>query len=273
MKLLLVTAVLLLATTANAEDFAKKYSRAARHAALGQEALKANDAAKASQEFEEALKIMPDLPEAHLGMGHLAMGRKDFESAYRAYTAAREAYIGIDEKLKSVEYQRYIDARKEMNGLTDLINAYGTPNSSSNANTKGMSSSRVTMQQGTYQNQVDRDKKQEMPDKKNPQLNPAVPAQVYFMIGNALFRMNRYDEARDNWETCISIAPDFAPVYNNLAVIYLKQQRYTDAKASLVKAEELGVKVNPEFMKAVDAKLATPATPAAPVVAPAQPIR
>ena len=53
----------------------------------------------------------------------------------------------------------------------------------------------------------------------------AEPGELHFYIGNALFNMNRLDEALEAWETCARMTPRFSLVYNNLAVAYWKKGR------------------------------------------------
>ena len=71
--------------------------------------------------------------------------------------------------------------------------------------------------------------------------------EIYFFIGNALFQLNRTDEAIEAWETCRERSPLFAMTHNNLAVAYLKQGRLRDARESLTTAEELGFPVDSRF--------------------------
>nr|MCU0254737.1 tetratricopeptide repeat protein [Acidobacteriota bacterium] len=77
------------------------------------------------------------------------------------------------------------------------------------------------------------------------------PANVYFFRGNALFHLDRLDEAVADWEEASRRAPDFGPVYNNLALAYWKLGQKERAQAALAQAEKLGVAVHPEFKQRV----------------------
>ena len=73
------------------------------------------------------------------------------------------------------------------------------------------------------------------------------PADVLFFEGNALFNLKRTDEAIAVWENAAGRMREYAPIHNNLAVAYWTAGRLADAKASLMRAEKLGFKVNPRF--------------------------
>jgi tetratricopeptide (TPR) repeat protein len=75
----------------------------------------------------------------------------------------------------------------------------------------------------------------------------ATPPNVYFFRGNALFHLDRLEEAVADWEEASRRAPDFGPVFNNLALAYWKLGKREQAQQCLARAEELGVTVHPDF--------------------------
>ncbi len=74
-----------------------------------------------------------------------------------------------------------------------------------------------------------------------------VPAKVSFALGSAYFRLGRDLEAAEAWELCARTDPKFAIVFNDLAVLYYRMGRLREAEANLVRAEDLGVHVDPRF--------------------------
>ncbi len=73
------------------------------------------------------------------------------------------------------------------------------------------------------------------------------PAEVFFLQGNALYRLGRYPDALRKWDDVVRLAPQFGPVYNNMADACFRLGRRDEARAHLRRAEDLGVRVNPEF--------------------------
>ena len=53
----------------------------------------------------------------------------------------------------------------------------------------------------------------------------------------------------------IEINPGFARAYHNLAVVFLSQKKYDLAWENLKKAEDLGLKINPDLKKEILKKL------------------
>jgi tetratricopeptide (TPR) repeat protein len=61
--------------------------------------------------------------------------------------------------------------------------------------------------------------------------------------------MGKYEEAIALYKKAIQINPDYALVYNNLAVIYYEERQYGLAVKYCDRAVELGYKVHPEFLE------------------------
>jgi tetratricopeptide (TPR) repeat protein len=234
--------VSLLASAAVAAEMTPNLLRRANSlCAKASKSFKENDISKASEQFEEALKLVPDMPDAHVGLGNIAMKQKDYEGALRRYNAAKESIGRFTELLKSKEFEAMRDGQHESDVLNDMIQQSKTPSVAGKMSEAQARNLEVTLPNA----KADADRVAT----KRPAISPdqKVPAQLYFLAGNAAFRLNRRDEALQNWENCIRVDPDFAPVYNNLAVLYFLMSRLDDAAASVATAERLGVTVSPQF--------------------------
>ncbi len=225
-----------------AQDDPKIYRQAANAVKKGSEALQANDLDGARAQFEAALHLVPWLAEAHLGLGHIAMRAQRWDAALVEYQAAEKGYREAADRRSRAEFQRYFDARSQENLLRDELNQ------SQNTNVK-MSEGRRNQLAVTGESRVDDARRAALP---TAAASTVVPAEVYFLVGNAQFRLDRMDEAQASWEECVKVDPAFPPVYNNLALAYFKAGRMADARFALDRAEALGIKVNPKFRAAVD---------------------
>jgi tetratricopeptide (TPR) repeat protein len=206
----------------------------------GMQALEAGNTKKAHRYLNEAVDILPFFPEAHLGLGHIAMQELRFEDALSEYRLARDGYREIGESRVELEGLRYRDAQNEMSDLRDQILSIER----STVVTR-MSSPRFDHAISMMRDRMRRLEMVEPPT--GTMIGSDPPGQIHFFLGNALFRLNRVEEALDAWETCARQSPDFAVVHNNLAVVYLKLGRREDARQSLARAETLGFSVNPDF--------------------------
>lgn len=206
----------------------------------GRAALDADRLDQASEAFEKALAAWPEMAEAHVGLGHVAMRRRAHEPALKAYQAAREAFIAGTRRSIDAANQRYVEAQR---GIVDRKNEI------------------QRLKQGSYiphsfqLNRIHALEQEiallEKIDRPTADAHPVVPAEIEFFIGNAAFALGRVDEAIAAWELAVKADRRIGAAHNNLAVAYWKQGNRDKAKAALARAEELGVLPNPEFQKAL----------------------
>ena len=119
-----------------------------------------------------------------------------------------------------------------------------------------------------------------------------VKAEEFFELGKKYFSVDNVDQAIDNYSKAIKINPKFAKAYNNRGTAYILKKQYalaiadftkaiefdpkngkayhnraivysyqgeTDkARQDLQKAQSLGIAVNPDFLKKIEALPSTP---------------
>lgn len=86
--------------------------------------------------------------------------------------------------------------------------------------------------------------------------NPPVPAGYHYIHGNILFKLRRFREAADRYLETIRLDPHHEFAYNNVASLYLGIGQYQTALDFLLQAEANGVKVNADFKKDLEDRLA-----------------
>lgn len=74
-------------------------------------------------------------------------------------------------------------------------------------------------------------------------------ADAYNSRGFVYFKQNNYDQALSDWAKTLEINPRCADTYNNRGVVYCSQKRYDESWEDIHKAEALGIKIDPEFLK------------------------
>src|SRR5262245_22073306 len=94
---------------------------ATRACDTGLRALRQGNLAKARTNLERAVVALPEYPEAHLGLGHVAMSEHRFEDALREYRRARSGYTEWSERLVDVRMQRYGEIQQEIGHLRDSL--------------------------------------------------------------------------------------------------------------------------------------------------------
>jgi tetratricopeptide (TPR) repeat protein len=200
----------------------------------GTRALKAGNFGKARELFSKAAAAFPAFPEAHVGLGHVAMAEARYEEALREYQQASEGYAALGTALMDIRVERYNEAQAEISRLRDAVMSRNAGASSTNATALAPE---VLEAEETIQRLESIQQPTEEPG--------AVPSEIAFFIGNALFRLNRLDDAMRSWESCARSSRDFPLVWNNLAVAYMSQGRLEQARMALARAERLGFHPSP----------------------------
>jgi len=216
-----------------AETSSQDVKKAGRLYQKGARALQSGSVEQAEQLFRDALIVVPALPEAHIGLGHIYIQRSDFKNALQEYSLARDGYAEIGSALLDIQSRRYNDTRSQISDLQDSITQL-----TSAQNTQ------ASLQVSRLQNAIAQLEAVQPPDKDNVG-HP--PAEVFFYIGNAQFRLGQLDEAVGSWEHCAELNPKYAMVFNNLALGYWQQGKLAEARSSLATAEKLGFPINPQF--------------------------
>ncbi len=239
LTLLVALAALTETTIAIAADVdSSSIKKASKLYDKGQRALAAGSVEEAREYFDQALERVPGFPEAEIGLGNIAMASGSFEQAYNHYMRAKDGYGDVGEAMLQVRMKRYTAARDQIRQIEDTMREL----QSSNRATEGNPAS---MDLAKYDAQIRQLQAIEPPDPEET----GAPGEIYFYIGNAEFRLGRTNEAILSWEECRDKSPDFPMVYNNLALAYWRAGRIDEARASLIKAEELGFNVHPQFKK------------------------
>lgn len=229
------------------EYSARQLDLAQRHHLAGINALRGGDLEKAARKFGAAIEVVPDFPDARLGLGHLAMLREDFEGALLEYRRAEAAYAVMGSSLAEVRMKKFSEAHMRSQEVRDQLNGLR----SAVASGRVRATPEVEREMFRLEEEARRLQGIAPPDLDNLDVPPA---EVDFYIGSALFNLGSVDEARQRWETARTKNPSFALVHQSLAVAYLSAGRVDDAWASLQRAEQLGLKVNPQLKRDLEAR-------------------
>jgi tetratricopeptide (TPR) repeat protein len=215
--------------------------RAARFTNRGTKALATGNLKKARDSYRKALNLVPRFPDAHAGLGHVAMRGKLFDEALAAYEQARDGYREMGGALLELRLGRYNRARQE---LADLEVYLGHLQNKVDNPGGGRATAELRGELLRVQREIQRLSAIQPPDVDETQ---GAPGEIFFHLGNAMMNLDRLDDAVAAWETCARMTPDFALVQHNLAVGYWMRGQHREAWLHLERAEELGFVGNPGF--------------------------
>jgi Flp pilus assembly protein TadD len=223
-----------------ADTSSRDVQKAATICQAGSKALGTGNLEKAREEYQKALAAVAAYPEAHMGLATIHMKQGRFDEALRAYEKARDGFAEMGDVLFDIQVKKFQSTQRQITELRDTLNQY----KSALGKTVGTTDAHVQQQITEIENSISNLEAIQMPSqsaKREP------PGEIFFYIGNAQFRLGRFEEAQKSWERCAERSPKFAMVHNNLAVAYWKTGQFDAAKQALARATELGFPVNPQF--------------------------
>jgi protein O-mannosyl-transferase len=195
------------------------------------------DLDRAIADYNKAIKINPIYADAYNNRGLIYQNKGDLDRAIADYNKA----IEINPSLSST----YSNRGAAYQNKGDLDQAIADYNKVIAINPKdaGVYSNRGA----AYQNKSDLD--QAIADyNKAIEIDPSY-AVAYYNRGLVYQSKGDLDQAISNYNKAIEINPNYAVAYNNRAVVYFLNKKYSQSWDDLHKAEALGCKVQPEFIK------------------------
>ncbi len=221
--------------------------KAANYAGHGLSELEDANAGRARQLFKKAIRLVPEYPDAHLGLGHLAMQAGNVELALSEYEQARDGYGTLGERLLNIRRIRYQKQKNQIPVLQQQLVMIRSGEIRLTENERRMKISDLQLAIRDLESLTE----------PNRETVAEPPGEVFFRIGIALAKLARWEEAVTALETCTEKSPTFAQAFSNLALAYWRTGRHDDALKSLDKAEELGLDANPRFRSDIERSKAT----------------
>ena len=228
-------AVLSVAPALAADPDARKLLAADQKVQGGRKAFDAGDLAEARKQYQKALDLVPFQPDAYLGLGHILTKEKRFEEALAHYQKAEEGYARLAKLRQDQAAATDLERRQAIQDLGQTQD--------NRANVKA--SGGFERMQGLSTDTAIKNAQNAATPDGEPDIG--VPGEAHFYTGTAFFQLGRVPEAMAEWKACAEKSPEFAPVYNNLALGYWKRGQLKEAVDSLDRAERLGFKVHPQL--------------------------
>lgn len=191
--------------------------------------------------YKEAIRINPDYSQAYYNLG----------VTYTIINKNKEAITVLKEAIKvnpnyDEAYNKLALIYKDSGNYVEAIDLYEKAIKISPRNAI------IHNNLGNIYKELGRLEKAEVVYKKTIDLKPNY-AEVYNNLGIVYRLMDRNEEAIDSFKKSIQIKPDFADAHNNLAVTYYYKGQYDLAIAHSDMATKIGYRMNPEFLKLIEA--------------------
>lgn len=234
MRFVLASALVCAAAAAHAQapTSVQNQREAYQHYQRGQEFLSSEQWDRAVDAFQSATRLDPNFTDAYYGLGKAYMGLQRYASAVQAYEkcldAARRIYSDRERDRAGTD-QRITDQIRALRETVIAIRRQRT---------------------GNIENQVLQVEARirELERSKSSLSGPfEPPAEVLLSLGSAHFRGGNADAAQQRWEEAVKVNSKLGEAWNNLAVVYLRAGRKTDAESAVRNAEKNGFKVHPRL--------------------------
>lgn len=193
--------------------------------------------------LQPCLEAIPDHAEAHHLLAQMAYEERRFEEALSHARLAEQSLIKLEQlrraELAAADAQ---DAALETALKNSLINL-----EAAGVDPRGCSGSLYTTQQ-----HILNDHRQKLGRLVDETDILGVPAELYLLEGNCLFRLKRLEEAKDRYQVAIQKNPSGPAAWNNLIGLCLGSGDLPQAREWLDRANKARIDVRAELRKALE---------------------
>ncbi len=194
------------------------------------------------QDLEPCLRQVPNHYEAHFLLAQVSYEGRDFQGALAHLLIAEQNLVDLSKlfqaQMEAIRVQDDLDLM-EAEANYDQLGARGVDPSACSGVLYRIRKRAIEEVEARKGHLHDWEKPFE------------VPAPLYFLHGNTLYRLGRRDEARAQYRLAVATDPSHANAWNNLLALHLEARDPSQARADLERAEAARVVIRPELKQAV----------------------
>jgi tetratricopeptide (TPR) repeat protein len=228
------------------KEFVDKWKRANPKFIKGKEHFTKKRYEKAGEELKACLEILPEHSSALYLLAQVDYQKGDFPQALADIEKAKESFVVLSQFTAFIDAQRLDALRDEQMSLNQQIStlqdAYNRTRDETQKQQLMQSISLLRSQLSIINARL-----QERPLPEGITL----PADYSFVHANILFKMNRFQDAHDQYLKTLESDSAHVGAYNNLVNMYYMARDYAGALEYIETAESNGVEVNPKLKEAV----------------------
>jgi tetratricopeptide (TPR) repeat protein len=228
------------------KEFVDKWKRANPNFIKAKENFFKKRYEKAGEQLKVCLDILPEHADAHYFLAQVNLQKGDLPQALSEIEQAKASFTVISKFRAFIDSQRLDSLRNEQMRLNQEISSLQDAYSRT---TDEEQKQKMMGEIGTLRSQLSavnaRLQEQVVPE------GISLPADYSFIHGNILFKMNRFQDAHDQYLKALESSPSHAGANNNLINLYFMAKDYDGALKHIELAERNGVAVNPKLREAV----------------------
>ena len=217
------------------------HQNALTHYRLGEELFRAEQFARAADEFQVAIKFDPLLTIAHYELGQSYMALRQYQEAIRGYVGCRAAFQTM---ASMITHNDFIADQRRDDEIRELKQAIGEIQSGQIRVSTGRDAMIARLEHRI--SELER-------TKQRGKSSYETPAEVSLALGSAYFRAGDLPSAEREWKAAIAVNSRLGEAHNNLAALYAMTGRKQQAQDSVKQAEKSGYQVNPRLKSDIQA--------------------
>lgn len=199
---------------------------------------------KAIPALNDCVEIFPKYSEAYFLLSQAFYQNQDYPLALANIEKAIEHYKFMADLRVATQFDYLDTLREQQRKLQEDLSAWRDRLKSTQGDARREIEAEISKIEGQL-SQIHNRLSDPMPNVKE------IPAGFYYVHGNILFKMKRYQDAHKQYLQTITTDPSHGNAYINLANLYYMIKKYEKALYYLNKAEENKAEVNPKFKEAI----------------------
>jgi tetratricopeptide (TPR) repeat protein len=227
-------------------EILQKYKTVNREFLKGRELVVKQKYDQARQILLKVLDRMPEHPEASYLLAQIYYKEGDFENALVSIQNAETHFSLVQRILFKQQLKLGDQYSSNKQDLTQQIQVLESQLSQAKSEEERRDLQRQIVEKQAQSSTMEMHNKEQ-----SLYETTGLPADYSYVHGNLLFKMKRYKEALDQYLKTVQSDPKYGSAYNNIANLYFVAKQYDKALENIEKAEANGVKVHPDFKKAV----------------------
>lgn len=219
------------------KEFIHKYQSSKKYFLKAENSFRKGDYIKTWKELEKCIKIFPLHAKAQYLKALLLYNQKDYPAALESIILAKTNIVKLDQLQDRFKVERKNELKEYQEDLNNgyYVGYFGDNNP-------------CFVDFGEHYSSILSRSVNFMLDSKET-AGMAVPADYFYVHGNILFKMKKYEEAVVQYVEVVKRNPRHGQAFNNLANLFLMARQKDKAAYCVNQAEACGFKVDPRFKK------------------------
>lgn len=223
----------------------QKFKQAKRLYEKGEQFYLKDKLSKAQESLEKCVEVFPQYSEAYFVLAQVLYKQREYQGALEQIANAKTHFEYMSNIRVSTQMEYLSSLRERSMKLKEVLrelqeklnNRLSDAERSRIESAIGGTSSELSQIENRLHSPI-------------PNVE-TLPAEYYYVHGNILFKLKKFQEAHKQYLETIKVNPKHGNALNNLSTLYFMVKNYEKAKEYMEKAEASGVVISEKYKKAL----------------------